>query len=126
MSSTTPAKWLIDCEAGDLKCYLIDVHFDLTYLNGTRTVLGNPENDAGATNYGWAKGSFFMYDPEIGTGKSVSGFGADVISVSDEPAAPTSPSPSPTNPPPAAVSPATTVAASASTLVLAALSALLL
>ena len=125
MSSTTPAKWLIDCEAGDLKCYLIDVHFDLTYLNGTRTVLGNPENDAGATNYGWAKGSFFMYDPEIGTGKSVSGFGADVISVSDKPAAPTS-SPSPTNPPPAAVSPATTVAASASTLVLAALSALLL
>ena len=128
MSSTTsnpPAKWLIDCEAGDLKCYLIDVHFDLTYLNGTRTVLGNPENDAGATNYGWAKGSFFMYDPEIGTGKAVSGFGADVISVSDKPAAPTS-SPSPTNPPPAAVSPATTVAASASTLVLAALSALLL
>ena len=67
-----------------------------------------------------------MYDPEIGTGNSVSGFGADVISVYDEPAAPTSPSPSPTNPPPAAVSPATTVAASASTLVLAALSALLL
>lgn len=66
-----------------------------------------------------------MYDPEIGTGKAVSGFGADVISVSDKPAAPTS-SPSPTNPPPAAVSPATTVAASASTLVLAALSALLL
>lgn len=128
MSATTPAKWLIDCEAGDLKCYLIDVHFDLTYSDGTRTVLGNPENDAGATNYGWAKGSFFMYDPEIGTGKSVSGFGADDISVSDKPAPPTSsPSPTnPTNPPPAAVSPATTVAASASTLVLAALSALLL
>ena len=29
-----------------------------------------------------------MYDPEIGTGDSVSGFGPEVISVSDEPAAP--------------------------------------
>jgi hypothetical protein len=58
---------LIDCEDGDLRCYLIDIHLDLEYSNGTRTVLGNPENDAGASNYGWAKGTFFMYDPEVGT-----------------------------------------------------------
>ena len=58
-------EWLIDCEAGDLRCYLIDFHFDLEYQNGTRTVLGSPENDAGASNYGWSKGTFFMYDPEI-------------------------------------------------------------
>ena len=72
--SNIPANTMIDCEAGDLKCYLIDIHFDLVYSNGTRTVLGNPENDAGDANYGWAKGSFFMYDPEIGTGDAVSGF----------------------------------------------------
>ena len=72
--SNIPANTMIDCEAGDLKCYLIDIHFDLVYSDGTRTVLGNPENDAGDANYGWAKGSFFMYDPEIGTGDAVSGF----------------------------------------------------
>jgi hypothetical protein len=71
--SNIPANTMIDCEAGDLKCYLVDIHFDLVYSDGTRTVLGNPENDAGDANYGWAKGSFFMYDPEIGTGDAVSG-----------------------------------------------------
>ena len=110
---------MIDCEPGDLKCYVIDIHLDLVYLNGTRTVLGNPENDAGPTNYGWAKGTFFMYDPEIGTGDSVSGFGPEVISVSDEPAAPSTEDEF-------AVSSAATVAVSASALVLAALGALLL
>ena len=64
---TIKNEWLIDCEDGDLRCYLIDIHLDLEYSNGTRTVLGNPENDAGASNYGWAKGTFFMYDPEVGT-----------------------------------------------------------
>jgi hypothetical protein len=52
--ASIPANWMIDCEPGDLKCYVIDIHLDLVYLNGTRTVLGNPENDAGDTNYGWA------------------------------------------------------------------------
>lgn len=64
---TIENEWLMDCEDGDLRCYLIDIHLDLEYSNGTRTVLGNPENDAGASNYGWAKGTFFMYDPEVGT-----------------------------------------------------------
>ena len=141
--ASIPANWMIDCEPGDLKCYVIDIHLDLVYLNGTRTVLGNPENDAGDTNYGWAKGSFFMYDPEIGTGDSVSDFGPEVISVSDEPAAPTPPStevnsvsdePAAPTPPSTedeseddfAVSSAATVAVSASALGLAALGALLL
>ena len=118
-SAPIPVNWMIDCEPGELKCYVIDIHLDLVYLNGTRTVLGNPENDAGPTNYGWAKGTFFMYDPEIGTGDSVSGFGPEVISVSDEPAAPSTESEF-------AVSSAATVAVSASALVLAALGALLL
>ena len=118
-SAPIPVNWMIDCEPGALKCYVIDIHLDLVYLNGTRTVLGNPENDAGPTNYGWAKGTFFMYDPEIGTGDSVSGFGPEVISVSDEPAAPSTESEF-------AVSSSATVAVSASALVLAALGALLL
>ena len=58
---------MIDCEDGDLRCNLIDIHLDLEYSNGTRTVLGNPENVAGASYYGWEKGTFFMYDPEVGT-----------------------------------------------------------
>ena len=124
--ASIPANWMIDCEPGDLKCYVIDIHLDLVYLNGTRTVLGNPENDAGDTNYGWAKGSFFMYDPEIGTGDSVSGFGPEVISVSDEPAAPTPPSTEDESEDDFAVSSAATVAVSASALGLAALGALLL
>ena len=121
-SAPIPVNWMIDCEPGELKCYVIDIHLDLVYLNGTRTVLGNPENDAGPTNYGWAKGTFFMYDPEIGTGDSVSGFGPEVISVSDEPAAPSTESTEDDF----AVSSAATVAVSASALVLAALGALLL
>ena len=121
-SAPIPVNWMIDCEPGALKCYVIDIHLDLVYLNGTRTVLGNPENDAGPTNYGWAKGTFFMYDPEIGTGDSVSGFGPEVISVSDEPAAPSTESTEDDF----AVSSAATVAVSASALVLAALGALLL
>ena len=125
-SAPIPVNWMIDCEPGDLKCYVIDIHLDLVYLNGTRTVLGNPENDAGPTNYGWAKGTFFMYDPEIGTGDSVSGFGPEVISVSDEPAAPTPPSTEDESEDDFAVSSAATVAVSASALGLAALGALLL
>jgi len=62
------AEEIIDCEPGDLRCYIIDVHLELEDEDGTRTVLGNPENDAGSSAIGWAKGTFFMYDPEINTG----------------------------------------------------------
>jgi hypothetical protein len=62
------AEEIIDCEPGDLRCYIIDVHLELEDEDGTRTVLGNPENDAGSSAMGWAKGTFFMYDPEINTG----------------------------------------------------------
>ena len=64
--------WLSACCTGlyELEVYaaaqpLADFHVDLEYQNGTRSVLGSPENDAGASNYGWSKGTFFMYDPEI-------------------------------------------------------------
>ena len=67
-SQSPQANQAIDCEAGDLRCYLIDIHLDLEDENGARTVLGNPENDAGSDKYGWGKGTFFMYDPEISTG----------------------------------------------------------
>jgi hypothetical protein len=136
-----PANTMIDCEAGDLKCYLIDIHFDLVYSDGTRTVLGNPENDAGDANYGWAKGSFFMYDPEIGTGDAVSGSvndastDAENASTDAESSTPStdgeSPAPSTDGESPAPStdgesSAAPTVATSAKALVLAALGALLL
>jgi hypothetical protein len=71
-----------------------------------------------------------MYDPEIGTGDSVSDFGPEVISVSDEPAAPTPPSTEDESEDESeddmAASSAATVAVSASALGLAALGALLL
>jgi hypothetical protein len=136
-----PANTMIDCEAGDLKCYLIDIHFDLVYSDGTRTVLGNPENDAGDANYGWAKGSFFMYDPEIGTGDAVSGSvndastDAENASTDAESSTPStdgeSPATSTDGESPATStdgesSAAPTVATSAKALVLAALGALLL
>jgi hypothetical protein len=78
-------EWMIDCEAGDLRCYLVDVHLDLAYLNGTRAVLGDITNDAGSDKYGWGKGTFFMYDPEIGTGDAVSGFGDEIQGSGDLP-----------------------------------------
>ena len=112
--SNIPANTMIDCEAGDLKCYLIDIHFDLVYSDGTRTVLGNPENDAGDANYGWAKGSFFMYDPEIGTGDAVSGSVNDASTDAENASTDGESSAAPT------------VATSAKALVLAALGALLL
>ena len=121
--SNIPANTMIDCEAGDLKCYLIDIHFDLVYSDGTRTVLGNPENDAGDAKYGWAKGSFFMYDPEIGTGDAVSGSVNDA-STDAENASTDGESPALSTD--GEVSAAPTVATSAKALVLAALGALLL
>jgi hypothetical protein len=126
--SNIPANTMIDCEAGDLKCYLIDIHFDLVYSDGTRTVLGNPENDAGDANYGWAKGSFFMYDPEIGTGDAVSGSVNDASTDAEN--ASTDAENASTDAENAStdgeVSAAPTVATSAKALVLAALGALLL
>jgi hypothetical protein len=118
-----PANTMIDCEAGDLKCYLIDIHFDLVYSDGTRTVLGNPENDAGDANYGWAKGSFFMYDPEIGTGDAVSGSVNDASTDAENASTDGESSALSTD---GEVSAAPTVATSAKALVLAALGALLL
>jgi hypothetical protein len=126
--SNIPANTMIDCEAGDLKCYLIDIHFDLVDSDGTRTVLGNPENDAGDDNYGWAKGSFFMYDPEIGTGDAVSGSVNDASTDAEN--ASTDAENASTDAENAStdgeVSAAPTVATSAKALVLAALGALLL
>ena len=121
--SNIPANTMIDCEAGDLKCYLIDIHFDLVYSDGTRTVLGNPENDAGDANYGWAKGSFFMYDPEIGTGDAVSGSVNDASTDAENASTDGESSALSTD---GEVSAAPTVATSAKALVLAALGALLL
>ena len=121
--SNIPANTMIDCEAGDLKCYLIDIHFDLVYSDGTRTVLGNPENDAGDANYGWAKGSFFMYDPEIGTGDAVSGSVNDASTDAENASTDGESSAAPTD---GESSAAPTVATSAKALVLAALGALLL
>ncbi|GMH75736.1 hypothetical protein TL16_g06856 [Triparma laevis f. inornata] len=49
------------CESGS--CYLIDFHIELGGTDeGSRTVFGNPANDQ---TYGWEKGTFFMYDPEV-------------------------------------------------------------
>ena len=121
--SNIPANTMIDCEAGDLKCYLIDIHFDLVYSDGTRTVLGNPENDAGDANYGWAKGSFFMYDPEIGTGDAVSGSVNDASTDAENASTDGESSALSTD---GESSAAPTVATSAKALVLAALGALLL
>ena len=50
------------CKAGDMNCFLIDIHLALELDDGTRTVLGSPENDS---ERGWQKGTFFMYDPEV-------------------------------------------------------------
>ena len=126
-----PASTMIDCEVGDLKCYLIDIHLDLVYSDGTRTVLGNPENDAGDANYGWAKGSFFMYDPEISTGAPVSSVGNDAStdaenSSTDDENSSTDDESSENAVTDAVSSALSTVAVSASALVLAALGVLLL
>ena len=50
------------CESGDMNCFLIDIHLALELDDGTRTVLGSPENDS---ERGWQKGTFFLYDPEV-------------------------------------------------------------
>ena len=50
------------CAGGEMDCYLIDIHLALELDDGTRTVLGSPENDPVR---GMSKGTFFMYDPEI-------------------------------------------------------------
>ena len=57
-----PAEDLSFCKAGDMNCFLIDIHLALELDDGTRTVLGSPENDSVR---GWQKGTFFMYDPEV-------------------------------------------------------------
>ena len=57
-----PAEDMSFCEAGDMNCFLIDIHLALELDDGTRTVLGSPENDS---ERGWQKGTFFMYDPEV-------------------------------------------------------------
>lgn len=49
------------CEAGT--CFFVDFHFDLGGETlDSRTVLGDPENDAA---YGMEKGTFFVYDPKV-------------------------------------------------------------
>ena len=50
------------CKAGAMNCYLVDIHLALELDDGTRTVLGSPENDS---ERGWQKGTFFLYDPEV-------------------------------------------------------------
>jgi hypothetical protein len=50
------------CESGAMNCYLVDIHLALELDDGTRTVLGSPENDS---ERGWQKGTFFLYDPEV-------------------------------------------------------------
>ena len=57
-----PAEDMSFCKAGDMNCFLIDIHLALELDDGTRTVLGSPENDSVR---GWQKGTFFMYDPEV-------------------------------------------------------------
>ena len=57
-----PAEDMSLCKAGDMNCFLIDIHLALELDDGTRTVLGSPENDSVR---GWQKGTFFMYDPEV-------------------------------------------------------------
>ena len=46
------------CAGGEMDCYLIDIHLALELDDGTRTVLGSPENDPVR---GMSKGTFFMY-----------------------------------------------------------------
>jgi hypothetical protein len=60
------------CEAGT--CFHVDFHFDLGGETlGSRTVLGDPENDAA---YGMEKGTFFVYDPKVSADQ---GQGTDLI-----------------------------------------------
>ena len=56
--STSPQD-LWDCGTGGDDCYLVDFHIPLTKADGTRSLLGSVENDY---EYGWQKGSFFMYE----------------------------------------------------------------
>jgi hypothetical protein len=58
---------MFNCEPG--YCYFIDVHFDLGgTTEGSRTVLGNPENDKDSPGtWGVGKGVFFIYDPTVNT-----------------------------------------------------------
>jgi len=51
---------LRQCEPGS--CYFIDFHIELGgETEAERTVFGNPEN----SNWGWERGTFFLYDPSI-------------------------------------------------------------
>ena len=52
------------CESGT--CYFLDFHMALGgESTGSRTVLGDPDNDAA---YGLESGTFFVYDPTVGSG----------------------------------------------------------
>ena len=56
-----PAEDMSFCKAGDMNCFLIDIHLALELDDGTRTVWFARERFRARM----AKGTFFMYRPEV-------------------------------------------------------------